>query len=185
MIAKDGPIIISKKTGEVVKNLPKDLGSVTNPQGLKNNCKDVAEATLKRWLGVDPGAVAGAKTVKGNLHDFVEARGYNKAGVHWINENGSIFADPSGNSADRVIKALLKKFKDGDCGMIGVSWDPKRVLSTADEDGHAFNWLISNGKVTFWDDQPDPPLTDAIAHLRKVDPNKEIEILRLAKEAFA
>ena len=165
--------------------LPKDLGGVTNPKKLTNNCKDVSEATLKRWLGVDPSAVAGEKSVVGNLHDFVEKRGYNKAGIQWLGETGGIIPDPSGDSSKRVTNQILKHFKEGDCGMISVSWDPKKVIRSGNEDGHAFNWLISKGKVVFIDDQPDPPLTDAIKHLSRVDPNVEIEVVKIMKEAFA
>lgn len=171
---------------------PKDLGGVTNPKGLKNNCKDVAEATLKRWLGVDPGAVAGEKSTVGNLHDFIEKRGYNSNGVHWLGEDGGITPDPSGDSTGRVTRQILRKFKDGDCGMIGVSWDPSVLPPGSKEDGHAFNWFISKGQVIFYDDQPDPPVTDASRYFKliayKPDSNgrlPQIEVAQITKEAFA
>lgn len=162
-----------------------DLGGLTNPNGYKNNCKDVSEAVLKRWLGVDASAVAGPKSVSGNLHAFINQRGYNPKGVEWINDLGGIPADKSGDSSSRVTKQILRKFKEGDCGMIGITFDKSRILTPGKEDGHAFNWYIKGGKVIFFDDQPDPPLTDAIKHLSRVDPNKEIEIARIMKEAFA
>ena len=170
---------------------PKDLGGVTNPKGLKNNCKDVAEATLKRWLGVDPSAVAGEKSTTGNLHDFVEKRGYNKAGVIWLGDDGGVAPDPSGDSTGRVTRQILRKFKEGDCGVIGVSWNPKYLKPGQPEDGHAFNWLISGGKVLFIDDQPDPPITDASKYLSRIqyEPDKngrlpQIEIAKITKDAF-
>ena len=172
-----------------ILGLPERLGGVANPNEYKDNCKDVAEATLKRWLGVDAGAVAGENTVAGNLHDFVKQRGYNKSGVIWISEEtDGVAADPSGDSTARVTRQILRKFKDGDCGMIGVTWDPRYLVDPDNEnkpDGHAFNWFIANGKVIFTDDQPDPPLTDASKHLRKTHPGKQIEIVKITKEAFA
>ena len=164
--------------------LPKDAGGITNPGGYDNNCKDVAEATLKRWFGIDPGAVAGPKSVNGNLHDFIAARGYNSAGVHWLGTDGSITPDPSGNSLERVSRQILKKCKDGDAGFITISWDPNKVLTSGSEDAHCFNWYINNGIVKFFDDQPDPPLIDAARHLKLVNPNVEIELCKITKEAF-
>lgn len=84
-LASVGKSLLSKKTTK-----PGDLGIVVNPDHHNNNCKEVAEATIKRWLGVDTTAVAGPKSISGNLHDFIEKRGYNKAGVEWIRgETGS------------------------------------------------------------------------------------------------
>lgn len=178
---------LAQKTGLLNKNvsLPKDAGGSTNPLHLKNNCKDVSEATLKRWLGVDAGAVAGEKSVNGNLHDFIEAKGYNLKGVQWINDVGGIDPDPNGDSTGRVTRQILRKFKDGDCGMITVAWNPDKVMMRGPEDSHCFNWMIKNGSVVFVDDQPDPPLTDAIKHLGLVNPKgPEIEICKITREAF-
>ena len=169
-----------------------DYGGVTNPKGYKNNCKDVSEATIKRWLGVDPGAIAGEKTVTGNLHDFIEKRGYNKGGVTWISsETGGIDPDPSGDSTGRVTRQILRKFKEGDCGIIGITWNPKYLKAGQPEDGHAFNWFISEGKVIFIDDQPEPPITNASKYLSRVqyEPDKDgrlpqIEIVKITKDAF-
>lgn len=154
----------------------------TNPGNYRNNCKDVAEATLKRWLGVDASAVAGPNSVKGNLHDFVRAKGYNPKGVKWLGDTGSVTAHSSGDSTFRVTKQLLRKYKDGDCGMITVPWR-KEVRITPNDDGHAFNWFIQNGAVKFFDDQGDAGY-NASRWLKYTEPGKEIEICQITKEAF-
>lgn len=157
-----------------------------NPVGYKNNCKDVAEASVKRLLGVDENAIAGPKTVSGNLHDFVEQRGYNKAGIEWIKgDTGSVSPKKDGTSIERVTKLMLKQFKEGDCGYVGIDWDPKVLEGkNVDESGHAFNWMIQNGSLIFFDNQPETPITDASYYFKHVNANKEIEILKLTKEAF-
>lgn len=165
-------------------SFPKDAGGVANPNGYTNNCKDVAEATLKRWLGVDASAVAGPKSVTGNLHTFVESRGYNPKGLKWFGETGSITSDPSGDSTSRVTKQILRKYKEGDCGMLNIVWDSDKVQRLGSEDSHAFNWFIQNGSVRFIDDQPEQMVTDASRYLKYVKPNKEIEIVQIMKEAF-
>ena len=172
------------------KAFPDNLGGLTNPGHYQNNCKEVAEATIKRWLGVDPSAIAGEKSVKGNLHDFVALRGYNPKGVFWLGSTGSISPDPSGDSTERVTRQILKRFNEGDCGLIGVQWDVPidshtgKLYRVPSSDGHAFNWRISGGKVLFIDDQPDSPVTDAQKYFSMIDQNKEIEIVKLTKEAF-
>ena len=192
-LAVAGGVYLAKKTGVLDKAIQKykftkDAGGLTNPTHSRNNCKDVAEATLKRWLGIDPGAVAGEKSVNGNLHDFIDAKNYNSKGIQWINDIGGIPPDPSGDSTERVTKNILRKFKEGDCGMISISWDTNRVKTSGPEDGHVFNWMIKNGKVVFVDDQPDPPIiSEAINHLKLVKPggpHSEIEICKVMKEAF-
>lgn len=185
-------IQIDRIEPERINAFGKDYGGPTNPKGYKNNCKDVSEATIKRWLGVDPGAIAGEKTVTGNLHDFIEKRGYNKEGVTWISsETGGIDPDPSGDSTGRVTRQILRKFKEGDCGIIGITWNPKYLKAGQPEDGHAFNWFISEGKVIFIDDQPEPPITNASKYLSRVqyEPDKDgrlpqIEIVKITKDAF-
>lgn len=177
MIKNSGPEIVKK---------PKSPVKLVNPQGFKDNCKEVSEANVKRWLGVDSNAVAGARSVNGNLHDFINARQYNKNGIKWINETGGISPDPSGDSAGRVTKQILKHFKEGDCGYIGVTWDKKYLAPNSKVTAHAFNWRIVNGEAIFPDDQSTlRPLANATEHFKFIDPNKEIEIVQIMKEAFA
>lgn len=166
------------------KSLPGNLGGVANPLNLHDNCKDVAEAQIKRWLGVDASAVAGKNTVDGDLHKLVEVRKYNPDGIKWIGGDTGVAASPSGDSLGRVTKAILKGAKEGDCGIIGIGWDTSKVPISGDVKGHAFNWYVSNGKVLFSDDQPDVHVSDASKYLKLVDPEKQIEILKMTKEAF-
>lgn len=80
---------------------------------------------------------------------------------------------------------MLKQFKDGDCGYVSVQWDPTRLKGHgAVETGHAFNWLVKGDKIVFFDGQPDPPITDASYYFNLLNVNKEIEIVKIAKEAF-
>jgi len=170
-----------------VDDLPKDLGGDLNPLKRKNNCKDVADAFIQRKLGVNPKAVAGDKSMTGNLHDWVAAR-YNPKGVQWLGETGGIAPDPSGDSTQRVTKQILKRFNEGDCGIIGIEYRTSVLPSGVSEAGHAFNWYIENGLVVFRDEQPDVSLIgDACSrrYLTKCHPSKEIEIVKLTKDAFA
>lgn len=186
-----------------VKSLPKQVGGLTNPKSLNNNCKECSEATIKRWLGVDPNAVAGEREVKGNLHDFISQRGYNPNGITWIGstETGGVSLSGEDNIG-RISRNILKKCKDGDCGIIAVDWDLDKKLSLRGyseeqikkykkmaedglvDSGHAFNFYVSGGKVQFYDDQPDTPLFDASSYLNEANKDKIVEICKITKEAF-
>ena len=167
------------------KNLPTNVKGLCNPGNYKDNCKDVSTAVVKRWTGADVSAVAGPKSFKGNLHEFVSAQKWNPKGIHWLGLEGSVSPDPNGDSAGRVTRRLLKSFNEGDCGIISMDWDPKFLPSGSAESGHAFNWYIAGGKVKFIDDQPLITVTDAEKYFKMVNINKEIEIVKITKEAFA
>lgn len=171
---------------EALKRRPGDLYGLTNPFNYKNNCKDVAEAQVKRMLGIDPNAVAGARSVDGDLHDLVAHRGYNKNGYKFIGGDVGIFPSKEPDKTIATVKKqILKHCTDNDVGMIGVGWNPEYVMNGSYADGHAFNWAVINGDVKFFDDQPANPVLDASKYFKAISTEKNIEILKITKEAFS
>lgn len=176
-----------KSIKELRSKLPIDSGGLTNPNKKDNNCKEVAEATLKRWLGVDAGAVAVERT-PGNLRDMISRHRYNPKGVTFFNDEG-MAPSSQGNTGVRVSNNILKKFKNGDCGMVDVTWNLTDAQKAKYDElgrpyGHVFNWLIKDNKVIFIDDQPDPPIYYAIKYFENVSLNTNIDVVRITKEAF-
>lgn len=171
---------------QVIKHLPRDLNGLANPLRRRNNCKDVAEAQVKRMLGVDSNAVAGEKTVTGNLHDFVKQREYNKNGYKFIGGDLGVFpsADPD-ETIKNVKKQIMKSGAENDVGIISVDWNPNYLRNESDGTGHAFNWVVKNGDVAFFDDQPDEPVLDASKYFKAINIEKNIEVLKITKEAFS
>lgn len=181
----NGIINAGKMSLAKTKSLPTNVKGLSNPGNYKDNCKDVSTAVIKRWTGVDKAAVAGPKSMVGNLHDFVSAQKWNPKGITWLGSTGTISPDPSGDSAGRVSRRLLKTFSEGDCGIVSVEWNPKFLPTGSAESGHAFNWIIKEGQVHFIDAQPEKTVTDAGKYFKMINLDKEIEILRITKEAFA
>lgn len=197
---KSGKVQQLAKAGRY--SLPKDLGA-SKIIVEKDNCKDVAEATILRELHIDDNAIPSpVKTVTGNLHDFIEKRGYNKNGVTWIGGDTGIDLANSSNKRATIESNILKKCKNGDMGYMGVDWDVKKHygrLGISDEglshieqkiksgelsSGHAFNFVVENGKVRLFDNQPDIPVKDAWHYIDEIDLTKEVEIVKITKEAF-
>lgn len=180
----------SNNSGNSIKFNARDI----NPTGGGNNCKHVAEATIKRALGIDPNATAVGDDshVAGNLHDFVNKQGYNPSGVTFLGgDQGYIAPDPSGDSKGRVTRQILKKFNDGDVGMISFRYDPHKVfgdefdidsIDSSDIPAHAFNFFVKSDQVEFASNQGDYDDTDQ--YFKSIDPNSGIEVVRITKEAF-
>ena len=181
----------SDNSSNSIKFNAKDI----NPTGGGNNYKHVAEATLKRALGIDPNApaVGDDSHVSGNLHDFVKKQGYNPSGVTFLGgDQGCMAPDPSGDSKGRVTRQILKKFNDGDVGMIGFRYDPKLIygsdidlskLEESDFMAHAFNFKVSGQDVEYVCNQSESS-RGPNDYFKEIDPNSGIEVVRITKEAF-
>lgn len=192
-----------EKYGSMTSSELRNLGGYVNPNGDPriNNCKECAEATIKRWLQVDVGAVASTQPSDGNLRKFVEERNYDSSGVTWIGGDNDISLQGATNFEDRISKAILRKCKNGDCGMIGVEWDFDKKFAGYDKNyieeikrlvdegrippGHAFNFYVKGDKVIYYDDQPDSVIGDASSYLTQIRSDKNPEAVRLTRKAFA
>lgn len=76
----------------------------------------------------------------------------------------------------RVQRNILRKYKEGDVGAIGLTWN-NPVLG----DGHTMNWTIRNGKVEFMDGQVGKTNELLVKYLtRYMDSHHEVEIARFA-----
>lgn len=59
-----------------------------NPQHYDDNCKESTYAACQRIVGYDENAVAGARTMDGSIHDFVESK-IDGGGDKYVNEIGA------------------------------------------------------------------------------------------------
>lgn len=168
-----------------------------NPTDSNDNCKDVSEATLKRYLGVDPNAKAGQNTVIGNFHDFVEARKYNKAGIQDLGgEAGYIAAGQTGQDNERrITNRILRKCKDGDVGTVTIRYNvdkldlpegTKRYYKDHPEKtpGHTFNFGLFDGVVELIDNQHEDSQETLRGKLDLIDPTSGIELFQIDERAF-
>lgn len=82
---------------------------------------------------------------------------------------------------ERATNNILKRYNEGDVGVIGIGWDSNFTRRHVEE-GHAFNWKIKDGNVQFVDAQPNEPLLDASKYFRFIDTSKEVEFAKIDVE---
>ena len=161
--------------------LPRLKGSVkqidnlkaVNPGGYTNNCKECSLCYCFRSKGYD--VKTGQKTMDSNLSDFIEAN-FKTTRVKTFTPD----SEPSKN-VERATRNILKRYDEGDVGVIGVNWDSKFTRSNI-EAGHAFNWKIKDGNVQFVDAQSKEPLLDASRYFKFIDTSKEVEFAKIDVE---
>lgn len=166
---------------ELIMKLPRLKGSVkqidnlkaVNPGGYTNNCKECSLCYCFRSKGYD--VKTGPRTMNSNLSDFIETN-FNTTRVKTFTPD----SEPSKN-LERATKNILKRYDEGDVGVIGVSWNSKFTRANV-EAGHAFNWKIKDGKVQFVDAQSKVPLLDASKYFKFIDTSKEIEFAKIDVE---
>lgn len=166
---------------DLTVKLPRLKGSIkqidnlkaVNPGGYTNNCKECSLCYCFRSKGYD--VKTGPRTMKSNLSDFIETN-FNTTRVKTFTPD----SEPSKN-LERATKNILKRYDDGDVGVIGISWDRNRTVSQTDE-GHAFNWKIKDGKVQFLDSQLKEPRLDASIYFNYMDTSKEVEFAKIDVE---
>ena len=144
-----------------------------NPGGYTNNCKECSLCYCFRSKGYD--VKTGPRTMDSNLNDFIEAN-FKTTRVKTFTPD----SEPSKN-LERATKNILKRYDDGDVGVIGISWDRNHTVSQTDE-GHAFNWKIKDGKVQFLDSQLKEPRLDASIYFKYMDTSKEVEFAKIDVE---
>lgn len=166
---------------ELTMKLPRLKGNVkqidnlkaVNPGGYTNNCKECSLCYCFRSKGYD--VKTGPRTMKSNLSDFIETN-FNTTRVKTFTPD----SEPSKN-LERATKNILKRYDEGDVGVIGIGWDRNHTVSQTDE-GHAFNWKIKDGKVQFLDSQLKEPRLDASIYFKYMDTSKEVEFAKIDVE---
>ena len=85
-------------------------------------------------------------------------------------------------AAEKVSRMLIRKFGENASGVVGVQWGNENAVEDG-VGGHAFNWEIKNGVVTFFDSQDPSGLRDdefcKNVLWPRVDPNKAFQAYRL------
>lgn len=138
-----------------------------NPTGNHYNCYNCVTATTLRMCGIDAIAKGDTQGGKGrSFEDICKVFKVKDADIVHVN-----FPD-----VGRVERNILRKFKEGDIGAIGLAWDDPKY-----GDAHTLNWTIRDGKVEFMDGQigKSTEILKKLA-LNHIDVNKEVEIARFA-----
>lgn len=131
-----------------------DVISKVNHTGENNNCFNVVTATTARLCGIDVYAKGDSQGGKGMLFEDV-------CKVFKLKSTDvKTMYDPT---VDKLSKYIGNKYKEGDVGAIGLSWNDvykkKRYdysngrIPMSEPAGHTLNWIIQNGKVLFIDGQ--------------------------------
>lgn len=90
-------------------------------------------------------------------------------------------SEPSKN-IERATKNILKRYDEGDVGVIGVTLDNRFIKNGETDERHAFNWKIKNGEVQFLDSQLKEPRLDASVYFKIIDTSKEVEFAKIDVE---
>nr|DAF18956.1 MAG TPA: Papain fold toxin 1, glutamine deamidase [Caudoviricetes sp.] len=167
---------------DLIMKLPRLKGSVkqidnlkaVNPEGYTDNCKECSLCYCFRSKGYN--VKTGPRTMNSNLSDFIETN-FNTTRVKTFTPD----SEPSKN-LERATKNILKRYDEGDVGVIGVTWDKRFIKNGETDEGHAFNWKIKNGKVQFLDSQLKEPRLDASAYFKIIDTSKEVEFTKIDVE---
>ena len=158
----------SKSNGLTVKGLDTDVAkgklkklsrnesveeaiSKVNKSGSRNNCYNCVAATVGRLCGFDVTAKGDTQNGKGmKFDDLCRAFKLNP-------DNDTDVRRVMNPSVDKLTNIIGKKYKEGDVGAIGISWNSayKKAVGISDGENasHTLNWIIKNGKVNFMDGQ--------------------------------
>lgn len=150
--------------------------SKVNPSKQRNNCYNCVVATVGRLCGLDITAKGDTQGGKGmRFDDLCKAMGLNP-------DNETQVRRIMSPSVDKISSVISKRYKEGDCGAIGLSWnDTYKKATGVSEAGHTLNWILKNGKVEFMDGQvgiSGDRLKNLMSNL--IDSGKEASIARFA-----
>ena len=139
--------------------------SKANPTGNHYNCYNCVTATALRMCGIDATAKSDTQMGKGRAFEDI-------CKVFKVKEDEILHV--TSPDIGRVQRNILRKFKEGDVGALGLTWN-----NPALGDGHTMNWTIRNGKVEFMDGQVGMTTDVLIKYLASgIDKNHEVEIVR-------
>lgn len=154
-----------------------DSLSKVNPTKAHNNCYNCVVATIGRWCGLDITAKGDTQGGKGMSFD-----GLCKA-VGLDPDNETHVRRVMNPSVDKISNVITKRYKEGDCGAIGLSWNEryKKMVGATGDSGHTLNWIVKNGKVEFMDGQTNIS-GDQLRNIMSsfLDSGKEASIARFA-----
>lgn len=141
-----------------MKRSVSDLLKQVNPSGSKTNCRACSIASSLRLKGID----AQALDIKGGSFSDVIKGSFKGANViEMYNPN-----------KDSVTNHILKKFGEGSHGAISGQF-----AMPNERYDHAFNWIVKDGKVNFFDGQKS--LEDCSRYLDFLSSDKSLEMARL------
>lgn len=144
-----------KTISEVIKGV--------NPTKSNTNCRACSLASVLRLKGLD----VVAKDIPGGSFSPVIEKAFTGAKV------GEMY-NPS---KDKIVSYISQKASDGDYGMIQSTFNVH-----GKEYGHAYNWIVENGQVRFFDGQKE--LSDMANYLNFIDSSKTSEIVNLTNAAI-
>ena len=144
--------------------------SKANPTRNLKNCYNCVTATTLRMCGIDATAKSDTQMGKGRAFEDI-------CKIFKVKEDEILHV--TSPDVGRVQRNILRKFKEGDVGAIGLTWN-----NPALGDGHTMNWTIRNGKVEFMDGQVGKGNDFLMKYLsRYMDSNHEVEIAKFANVA--
>lgn len=159
-----------------------DCATGVNPSKDMDNCKEVA-LTIAQNISDGKHRIAPAKSHKGNLYDMVSKDfGIPDSMMENIHVDCTVSPD---NAYRRCSKAISSKWGEGSVGMIGLKSgiDDETRIAICKEmgldtsiDGHAFNWIVENGEVKFFDGQTNECVI-ADSYFDGVEPDSIAEII--------
>lgn len=146
----DSPLNSKKSISKVIKDI--------NPSKSRTNCRACAMASVFRLRGfnVDAMDVSGGK-----FSDAIESC-----------FKGAKVSEMYNPSKEKVISYMSKKYKEGDYGAIAGTF--KTVSGPM---SHAFNWIVKDGSVKFFDGQQSS--NDCARYIDLLISNKSVEIAKL------
>ena len=167
---------------ELTMKLPRLKGNVkqidnlkaVNPGGYTNNCKECSLCYCFRSKGYD--VKTGPRTMDSDLSNFIEANFKTTRVITFTPDSDRT------KNLGRATRNILKRYKDGDVGVIGIGWDKRFMKNGEADEGHAFNWKIKDGKVQFLDSQLKEPRLDASVYFKAIDTSKEVEFTKIDVE---
>lgn len=153
--------------------------SKVNSTGSRSNCYNCVVATIGRLCGLDVRAKGDTQGGRGMAFDDL-CRTFN------LNpDNETQVRRVMNPSVDKITNVIGKRYKEGDVGAIGISWNSayKKAAGIADGEnaGHTLNWIIKDGKVNFMDGQVNASGDRLIGIMGKfLDGGKEASIAKFA-----
>lgn len=176
---------------ETISETLKHTNPHQNEPGYKENCTRCAIAAFLRRIGFD---VTAGKMIGGEGDDLMSVA-TECFKIPDINKNTLGYESPARasyknfyRSKEDAAKMLIERFGNNAEGVVGVKWrDDSDQAINGKAGGHAFNWRIKDGVVTFFDGQGKDGRRDdnfiAKAFFSRIDPNGHLKIARLDQAA--
>lgn len=150
------------ETGKKIKETLDDSLRNANPLGKHNNCTACSISGILRMYGFNATARdCGEQDLTGIVQSVFKKARYADGAT----------AVKFGKSPQDAADMLLRKFGNNASGVCGVNWKQGG--------GHAFSWMIKDGKVTFLDFQSALKGEELNRFWRNINPNGTLHLARL------